>query len=236
MAIQKYIVLCSLATLASTVSFSLAMDRQDESTTTESSKGWLEIYCGPMFAGKTEKLIHILLAAQHAHKDICAFKHIFDNKRAREDITSHNRTTFPAVATGDPLFILHAVTPHTQIVAIDEVQFFHPEILGVIQQLINNGKRVIVTALDLNFAGSPFGYVPLLLALAKKATKLTAICSCCGKEATHSQRIINGKPANFGDPIIMIGAEECYEPRCAGCFEIDRVADWTELAKIYTKE
>ncbi len=232
MAIQKYIGLCSLITLVSTFSFSLAM--QDKNTTTESSIGWIEVYHGPMFAGKTEALIHALLAAQHARKDICAFKHKFDNKRALEDITSHNHTTFPAVATDDPQFILDTVTPHTQIVAIDEVQFFPPKILGVIQQLINNGKQVVVTALDLDFRGLPFGYVPLLLALAKKPTKLTAICSCCGKEATHSQRIINGKPAKFSDPIIMIGAEECYEPRCAGCFEIDRVVDWTELAKIYT--
>jgi thymidine kinase len=108
------------------------------------------------------------------------------------------------------------------VIGIDEVQFFHPRIIDIILTLIAQNKRVIVAGLDLDFRGEPFGTIPPLMALADEVCKLKAICVCCGQEAHHTQRLVNGKPAHYEDPIIMVGAEECYEARCRSCFVIDR--------------
>jgi len=199
-------------------------------------KGSLDVICGSMFSGKTEELIRRLRLAQYARKTVSVFKHSLDKRRTLEYVSSHNGNTLSAIATDDPLLIRQFVADTTHIVGIDEVQFFSPEIVDVIQELVNEGKHVVVSALDLDFRGVPFGCVPLLLAIADSVTKLKAICMRCGKDAHFSQRIINNQPAKFDDPIIMIGAQECYEARCRDCFEIDHGLSLTALTKKYIQQ
>jgi len=202
----------------------------------QTKRGSLDVICGSMFSGKTEELIRRLRLAHYAKKNVLTFKHSLDKRRTLEHISSHNGNNLSAVATDDSNLIRQFIAPSTHVVGIDEVQFFAPEIVDVIQDLVNEGKHVIVTALDLDFRGVPFGCVPLLLALADTVTKLRAICMRCGQEAHFSQRIINNQPAKFDDPIIMIGASECYEARCRTCFEIDKQLSMTALSRSYVRK
>ena len=199
-------------------------------------KGSLYLICGSMFSGKTEELIRRLRLAQYARKSVLVFKHSLDKRRTLEYVSSHNGNTLSAVATDDPQLIRQFVAANTTVVGIDEVQFFSADIIDVIQELVNDGKHVIASALDLDFRGIPFGCVPLLMALADSVTKLQAICMRCGKPAHFSQRIINNQPAKFDDPIIMIGAQECYEARCRDCFEIDKAISLTALTRKYEQQ
>jgi thymidine kinase len=116
--------------------------------------------------------------------------------------------------------ILESVTPDTDVVAIDEVQFFDPEIVSVCQYLADNGIRVICAGLDQDFRGEPFGPTPVLLAVAEYVTKLQAICVKCGGPASRTQRLIDGRPAADDDPVIQVGADEQYEARCRHCHEV----------------
>jgi thymidine kinase len=109
------------------------------------------------------------------------------------------------------------------VIGIDEAQFFSKDIVPIICQLVNNGKRIIVAGLDLDFKGAPFGCMPLLLAIADKVLKLQAICTQCGHNAHYTQRLVNGKPAKFDDPIVLIGAQESYQARCRSCYSIDKM-------------
>lgn len=186
------------------------------------SRGALEVVCGSMFSGKTEELIRQLRRTQYAQRTVMSFKHSLDQRHETEYVTSHNGTRLTAIPTDNPHTIASIVTTSTQVVGIDEVQFFSPEIVDVVMQLVDDGKKVIVAGLDLDFRGLPFGCMPTLLALADSVTKLKAICMRCGADAHFSQRLINGKPALFDDPIIMVGAQECYEARCRNCFVIDK--------------
>jgi thymidine kinase len=199
-------------------------------------KGSLSIICGSMFSGKTEELIRRLRLAHYAKKNVLTFKHSLDKRRTLEHLSSHNGNNLSAIATDDPNLIRQFITTSTHVVGIDEIQFFSAEIIDVVQELVTDGKHVIATALDLDFRGIPFGSVPLLLALADTITKLRAMCMICGKEAHFSQRIINNQPAKFDDPIIMIGASECYEARCRDCFEIDRMISFSTLARTYERQ
>jgi len=202
----------------------------------KAKKGSLEVICGSMFSGKTEELIRRLRRAQYARKNIVSFKHSLDKRREIEYVASHDGSKLAAIATDNSEIIRQFVTPSTDIVGIDEVQFFSAEIVDLILELVNKGKTVIVAGLDLDFRGVPFSCMPTLLALADSVTKLKAICMRCGKEAQHSQRLINHKPANFNDPIVLIGAQECYEARCRECFEIDRYTNYTQLARKYEEQ
>jgi thymidine kinase len=199
-------------------------------------KGRLEVICGSMFSGKTEELIRLLRLSQYAKKEVAIFKHSLDKRRTIEYISSHNGGKLSAIATDSHELVGQFITNKTEVIGIDEVQFFSPEIIDVILELVNDGKRVIVAGLDLDFRGIPFSHMPTLMAIADSVTKFKAICMVCGKEAHFSQRIINGKPANFDDPIIMIGAEECYEARCRDCFCIDRQASLTALARKFDRQ
>src|SRR5438093_86561 len=120
--------------------------------------------------------------------------------------------------------ILQLIAPDTTVVGIDEVQFFDHAIVGVVRKLVASGRRVICAGLDLDFRGEPFGPVPTLLALAEKVDKLEAICVVCGESATRTQRIVDGVPAFYDEPIIVIGANEVYEARCRSCHEVPRRA------------
>ncbi len=193
-------------------------------------KGRLEVVCGSMFSGKTEELMRRLKRADYAHQKVLALKHHLDKRRSvtPANLTSHQGTERFAFMIGDNAFgieqILEMATPDVSVVGIDEVQFFSPEIVDVIYSLVERGKRVIVAGLDLDFRGEPFGVMPVLMAVADEVTKLKAICTRCGHDAHHTQRLVNGNPAKYDDPLILIGASECYEARCRDCFMIDKPA------------
>lgn len=180
----------------------------------ELQKGWLEVICGPMFAGKSEELIRRVKTLSYAHQKIIAFKPAIDNRYDKTAIASHDGEKYQAYAVKTVQDIEKYVTPDTQVVAIDEVQFFGPEIVSLCEEFADRGMRVIVAGLDTDFRGEPFGPMPELLARAEFVTKLSAACTVCGCAATRTQRLVNGKPANYDDPIILVGAKESYEARC----------------------
>jgi thymidine kinase len=187
----------------------------------------LEVICGPMFAGKSEELIrrlHRIGIAQRSHNQehhVLVVKPKLDSRGATNVISSHNGNTYDALAIQSPQDLLDLVAAgNYEVIAIDEVQFFSHDIVDVIRTLVVQGKRVIVAGLDLDYRSEPFGPIAAILALADSVTKLQAICTQCGEDACRSQRIINGEPARYSDPLIMIGAEEAYQARCKKCYSI----------------
>lgn len=182
--------------------------------------GWLETISGCMFAGKTEELIRRIKVLEFAKKEIMVFKPIIDDRYSKTEVVSHAGSRVEAYIVKNAREILDLVKPSTQVVAIDEVQFFEDEIAEVCDILANEGKRVMVAGLDTDFRGEPFGPMPILMTQAEFVTKLTAICNKCGAPATRTQRMINGSPAHYNDPIIMVGASESYEARCRHCHEV----------------
>lgn len=195
------------------------------STTHNRAKsGILEVICGPMFSGKSEEMIRRLRRAKIAKQEVAVFKHAFDNRHDTTDIRSHNGNTLPGFATAQSQNILIiAEQNNVQVVGIDEIQFYNMDIIPVICKLIEAKKRVIVSGLDLDFRGVPFGPMPTLLAIADTITKLQAICTECGGEAHFTQRLVNNQPAKYHDPIIQVGAQEAYQARCRGCYLIDKM-------------
>jgi thymidine kinase len=183
-------------------------------------KGWLEVVCGSMFSGKSEELIRRVRRATFAKQNVQVFKPKIDNRYSAESVVSHNGNSVIACPVEGSTTILTEVVERTDVVAIDEVQFFDEKIVSVVQQLANKGLRVIVAGLDQDFRGEPFGKMPDLLSLAEDVTKLQAICVVCGSPASRTQRLINNKPASYHDPIILVGASESYEPRCRHCHEV----------------
>ncbi|AGL90464.1 Thymidine kinase [Candidatus Phytoplasma australiense] len=178
-------------------------------------QGFIEVICGPMFAGKTEALIKRYQEAQKLKKNILSFKPRIDNRYSSEGfIVSHSQNKFPAILIDQSRDILPFVTPETDLIIIDEVQFLDNDIFGIVDYLANQNIQIILAGLDLDFKGKPFGPMPYLLALAEVVTKLTAICAVSGKKATKTQRLINGKPAKSNDSTILVGGQEYHEPRC----------------------
>jgi thymidine kinase len=182
--------------------------------------GWIELICGSMFSGKTEELIRRARRAQIARQKVQVFKPGLDDRYGVEKLASHDGVSWDAVSVQDARQILDLVKSDTQVVIIDEVQFFDRSIANVCNVLADARKRVIVAGLDTDFRGEPFGPVPLLLAEAEVVDKLQAICVVCGAPATRTQRLIDGQPASYDDPIIMVGASEVYEARCRRCHEV----------------
>ena len=186
-------------------------------------QGSLEVICGPMFSGKSEELIRRLRRAKIAQQSVIIFKPQIDNRYGLEFVVSHDGSKLDAKPLSNVQDILAITQDHNAtVIGLDETQFFAPEIVNVICQLIQSGKRVIVAGLDRDFRGAPFGCMPALLAIADKVTKLQAICTQCGHDAHFSQRLIDGNPAKYDDPIIMLGAQEAYQARCRGCYAIDK--------------
>jgi thymidine kinase len=177
-------------------------------------RGRIEVICGSMFSGKTEELIRRVRRAQIAKQSVQVFKPIIDTRYAIERVTSHNGRDFDAQPISSSDEIMSCLAQSTTVVAIDETQFFDEGILDVVGHLADHGIRVILAGLDLDFRGEPFGPIPPLMCLAEEVTKLHAICTVCGEEASRTQRLVNGMPARFDDPIIMVGAAEAYEARC----------------------
>ncbi|KGX93871.1 thymidine kinase [Pontibacillus halophilus JSM 076056 = DSM 19796] len=182
--------------------------------------GWVELICGSMFSGKSEELIRRVRRSTFGRLSVRVFKPAIDNRYAEEAIVSHNGATVVAHPVERSEDILYSVDDDIDVVAIDEVQFFDDNIVEVIQELANAGHRVIAAGLDLDFRGEPFGCVPKLMALAESVTKLSALCPICGSPATRTQRLIDGKPASYDDPVILVGASESYEPRCRHHHEV----------------
>ncbi|WP_047980897.1 thymidine kinase [Ornithinibacillus contaminans] len=176
--------------------------------------GWVEVICGSMFSGKSEELIRRVRRATYANQSIQVFKPAIDNRYDDESVVSHNGNAVVARPVDSSAAILENVADNVEIVGIDEAQFFDEDIVYVAEQLADRGIRVIAAGLDLDFRGEPFGPMPELMALAESVTKLNAICPICGSPASRTQRLINGQPASYDDPIILVGASESYEPRC----------------------
>ncbi len=175
--------------------------------------GWIEVITGCMFSGKTEELIRRLRRAEIAKQKVKIFKPLIDTRYSDKSIVSHNEQSLPSILIKDINEILEQ-SDDAQVIAIDEAQFFDEEIIPVVQDLVEKGIRVIVGGLDMDFRGEPFGQMPMLLAQAEIVDKLHAICMVCGEEATRTQRLVDGNPAHYDDPIIIVGASEMYEARC----------------------
>ncbi len=182
--------------------------------------GWIEVICGSMFSGKTEELLRRVKRAEIARQKVQVFKHSLDARFETMRVASHNGIHRDAQVVQTAAQVLNYLEPDTTVVAIDEVQFFDWAIAEMCNHLANGGVRVIVAGLDMDFRGEPFGPMPLLMAIAEQVDKFEAICVKCGQPASRTQRLINGQPAMFDDPIIMVGASEVYEARCRGCHEV----------------
>ena len=175
-----------------------------------------------MFSGKSEELIRRVKRAVIARRTVQVFKPAIDDRFGSAHVRSHDGDSFEARPVHSGAEIIRLLAAETSVVGIDEVQFFDPGIVDVVRALVLDGRRVICAGLDLDFRGEPFGPVPTLLALAERVDKLEAICVVCGESATRTQRIVNGVPADYDDPIIVIGAQEAYEARCRTCHDVPR--------------
>lgn len=187
--------------------------------------GWVEVICGSMFSGKTEELLRRLRRAVIARQQVQLFKPAVDNRYGVNTVASHNGLKWEGIVVSDAADILANLHPQTTVVAIDEVQFFGDDVVGLCNDLAGRGLRVIVAGLDTDFRGEPFGPIPTLMAEAESVDKIHAICMRCGGEASRTQRLIDGKPAFYDDPVVLIGASESYEARCRDCHAVPRRAD-----------
>jgi len=189
---------------------------------TKPSGGWIELVCGSMFSGKTEELIRRVRRAKIAKQNVQVFKPAMDTRFTTEAVTSHNGLGVEAVPVQSAAEIEQLIRPETSVAAIDEVQFFGWEITELCQKLADRGMRVIAAGLDMDFRGEPFGPMPVLMAQAERVDKLQAICVVCGNPASRTQRLINGQPAAYDDPVILVGGSESYEARCRKCHQVPR--------------
>ena len=194
--------------------------------------GWVEVICGSMFSGKSEELIRRVRRTQFAKQKILVFKPKIDNRYSEEEVVSHNGTSVMAKPIASSTDIFQYLSPDIDVIAIDEVQFFDNEVVNVIQHLADSGHRVIAAGLDQDFRGEPFGQMPALMAIAESVTKLQAVCAVCGSPASRTQRLINGSPASYDDPIILVGASEAYEPRCRHHHEVPKSPNTIEPSVI----
>jgi thymidine kinase len=175
-----------------------------------------------MFSGKTEELIRRVRRARIARQQVQVFKPAMDSRYHKEQVASHNGLQWQAIPVGNAREILERLEATTTVVAVDEAQFFDWEISVVCTELADRGLRVILAGLDMDFRGEPFGPMPLLMAEAEEVTKLQAICLECGAPASRTQRLIDGLPAGYDDPIILVGGSESYEARCRSCHKVPR--------------
>lgn len=194
-------------------------------------EGWIEVIAGSMYAGKTEELLRRIRRIEYAKKKVIVFKPEIDNRYSNNEVVSHNKTHMKSINVKSSSDVLNYVKePYPYAVAFDEIQFMDEGIIDICEKLADKGVRVICAGLDTDFRGEPFGVMPSLLARAEFVTKLNAICQVCGGVATRTQRLINGKPADYDDPIILVGAKEQYEARCRHCHQV------THLKKEKTNE
>jgi len=176
--------------------------------------GKIEVITGCMFSGKSEELIRRLKRARIAKLQVQVFKPSIDTRYSNIEVVSHTGERIQAEAVSNSMDILNGLSDNIDVVGIDEAQFYDMGIIDIVREMSRKGIRVIIAGLDMDFRGEPFGPMANLMAIADEVTKLHAICMVCGEEATMTQRLIDGKPAKYTDPIVLIGASESYEARC----------------------
>jgi thymidine kinase len=185
--------------------------------------GSVEVICGSMFCGKTEELIRRLRRAQIARQKVQVFKPAIDRRYdTGQKVTSHAGMAYDAVPIAKSADIYDCLENDTTVVGIDEAQFLDAEIVAIVHALANRGIRVIVAGLDTDFRAEPFGSMPTLMATAEQVEKLQAICMVCGEPASRTQRLVNGRPAYYEDPVVIVGAAELYEARCRNHHQVPR--------------
>lgn len=182
--------------------------------------GRLTVVCGSMFAGKTEELIRRARRALYARKAVQVFKPKVDDRFHESMVVTHMGVRHEAVAVSGVDALRDAVHPGTDVVCIEEAQFFEPGLVALCVELADAGKEVVVAGLDQDFRRQPFGPMPGLMCAADEVLKLHAICMKCGNEASHTYRSVDGRPAHWSDPVVLVGATETYEARCRACFRI----------------
>jgi thymidine kinase len=184
--------------------------------------GKVTVICGSMFAGKSEELIRLVRRALYAKRKIQVFKHALDERYERTMLATHMGVTHEAVPVKDTKELVVSVNKNTDLIAVEEAQFFDKGLADACVAWADEGRDVICAGLDQDFLLEPFGPMPKLLAVADEVVKLRAICVICGNPASHTQRIVDGRPAAWDDPLILIGATETYEARCRNCYKIRR--------------
>jgi thymidine kinase len=175
--------------------------------------GWIEVITGSMFSGKTEELIRRLRRAQIARRKVQIFKPLLDNRYSETQIVSHSDMRIESQSVTSAAQLVTAVDDDTEVVGIDEGQFFDANLPGACNTLADRGKRVIVAGLDQDYLGRPFDPMPQLLAIAEYITKTLAICVVCGDPANHTQRLVPSSDR------VLVGAAGVYEARCRRCFD-----------------
>jgi thymidine kinase len=185
--------------------------------------GQLTVIAGSMFAGKSEELIRLVRRAMYARKKIQVFKHALDDRFELTAVATHNGVCIDAVPVKNSKELAALIEPDTHVVAIEEAQFFDAGLIDLCMRLSDEGRAVIAAGLDQDFRREPFGMMPQLLALADEVIKLRAICMRCGRPASHTQRLVDGEPAAWNEPIILIGATDHYEARCRCCHKVRKM-------------
>lgn len=175
--------------------------------------GWIEAICGPMFSGKSEELMRRLRRAMIARKRVQVFKPVIDDRYSLDEIVSHNDLRMKSQAISTAADILPNLESRTEVIGIDEANFFGPSLTEVATHLADSGKQVIIAGLDTDYMGRPFPPMPELLSVAESITKTLAICMRCGNPAKHTQRLVDATD------LIVVGASGMYEARCRRCFE-----------------
>ena len=198
----------------------MAQARAHPENVTNEPVGSLTVITGSMFSGKTEELIRRLRRALYARRSVQAFKHALDTRSGITEIRTHNGILHEAAAVSSSEELLERVEPESDLIAVEEAQFFDEGIVEACRSLADSGYQVIVAGLDMDFRGRPFGPMPTLLAEADEVVKLRAICAICGRDASRSQRLIDGRPAPASAPTILVGAQETYEARCRQHHEV----------------
>lgn len=188
----------------------------------DQKSGSIEIICGSMFSGKTEEMIRRLRRAVIAKQKVQVFKPEVDTRYDAAKVISHAGVDFEAVPIKDSSDIRKILKSDITVVGIDEAQFLDEGIVDVIEKIADEGIRVIVTGLDMDFRGEPFGCIPVLMAKSDKVDKLQAICMVCGEPAGRTQRLVDGQPAFYEDPVVIVGASELYEARCRTHHDVPR--------------
>ncbi|HEY7681628.1 MAG TPA: thymidine kinase [Gemmatimonadales bacterium] len=188
-----------------------------------SHPGWIEVITGVMFSGKSEELIRRVRRGIIARRRVQVFKSHLDSRfTGLYAVSTHDGREIEATPVDSAAEIFRMVRPDTELVAIDEAQFLDPEIVTVASALAARGVRVILAGTDTDFRGEPFGAMGNLLAIAESVEKLQAICVICGDLATRNQRLVDGKPARYDSPTILVGGRESYEARCRHCHRVPR--------------
>ncbi len=185
--------------------------------------GQITVVCGSMFAGKSEELIRLVRRAMYARKKVQVFKHALDDRFELSAVATHNGVQIEAIPVRNTRELICLLDADTDVIAIEEAQFFDDDLVRLCVELADAGKTVIAAGLDQDFRRQPFGIMPHLLAVADEVIKLRAICVQCGRPASHTQRLVDRRPAAWDEPTILVGADDHYEARCRNCHQVRRV-------------